>query len=266
METKTTEASGNWRKGEFVRWQDLFAPVEGFLVWLALASLSLAAAMAVNTRMVQSNASALHFVSMTGKDFTGKQIMLASMYLVVLFFLWRIARRVTESALVARYRSFGWTVFLPALFGGVLLALATTFATEELARHAVVTFHVTPAERQLMPQSYPNLPVALLSMALVAPFVEEFYFRGILLSWLSRNMFAPLAALISAAIFALLHFRFVLHPGADGWVYTGAIGIVGLVNAILALQSRSLWGPFAVHAGYNATLVSAVFWLPRFFG
>jgi membrane protease YdiL (CAAX protease family) len=41
-------------------------------------------------------------------------------------------------------------------------------------------------------------------------------------------------------------------------VYTGAIAVVGLVNAVLALRTRSLWGPFAVHAGYNATIIAMV--------
>ena len=265
METKNTQESGSWRKSEFVRWQDLFAPVEAFIVWLGLVSLSLAVVMAVNTRMGRSNSSVLNFLTTARKDFNSEQILLASVYLVVLFFLWRIMRRVSNEALVARYRSIGWSAFLLALLGGILLASGTIFMIEELSRRAVVEFHSSPAERSLLPPSPANLPIALLTIALIAPFVEELYFRGILLSWLKRKMFTPLAALLSAALFAGLHFRFVSHPGADGWLFTTTIGLVGLVNAVLALRTRSLWGPFAVHAGYNATLVSSVFWLPLLF-
>lgn len=264
-EAENTRESGSWRKGEFVRWQDLFAPVEGFLVWFGLVSLTLAAAMAINAQTGHSNTGTLHFYTAAQKDFDSRQILLVSVYLVVLFFLWRVTQRVSKEALVAYYRSIHWPTFLAALLGGVLLAVATMFAIEELARRAVVTFHSSAAERSMLPPSPASIPFALLLIALAAPFVEELYFRGVLLSWLRRKMFAPLAAILSAVIFAALHFRFINHPGADGWIYTGAIAFVGLINAILALRTRSLWGPFAVHAGYNATLVSSTVWLPLLF-
>ncbi|HTT98075.1 MAG TPA: CPBP family intramembrane glutamic endopeptidase [Rhizomicrobium sp.] len=263
-DVESTQESGSWRKGEFVRWQDLFVPLEAILVWIGLAGIAIAAAMSMNRHTGHSNSVLLYFLSNPGKDFVGKQIMLISMDLVVLFFVWRVARRVCDGAMVARYRSVEWTAILFALLGGVILAVATMVVNVQLMRHSIVTFHETPGERSMLPQSPANLPLGLLSIALVAPFVEEFYFRGILLSWLKRKMFVPLAAVISAVLFALVHFRFVSHPGADGWVYTGMIATVGLVNATLALRFRSLWEPFAVHAAHNATLVSTAALLPLF--
>jgi len=171
------------------------------------------------------------------------------------------SREAIYQACLKRFRPIMMTT-MAALLGGVLLAVATMFAIEELARRAVVTFHSSAAERSMLPPSPASIPFALLPIALAAPFVEELYFRGVLLSWLRRKMFAPLAAILSAVIFAALHFRFINHPGADGWIYTGAIAFVGLINAILALRTRSLWAPFAVHAGYNATLISSAVWLP----
>ena len=79
-----------------------------------------------------------------------------------------------------------------------------------------------------------------------------------LVSGLRRKIGAPLAVFASAAIFALLHFRFLSHGGVEGWVYTATIAAVGLVTATLALRTGSLWGPFAVHAGYNAAIISFV--------
>jgi membrane protease YdiL (CAAX protease family) len=259
---ESTQESGSWRKGEFVRWQDLFVPLEGILVWLGLAVLGILVAMSAYTHAGHSSSDFQRLLSASAKGFVGKQVLIGTLDIVVLYFVWRVARRVADSAMVARYKSIGWPMLLTALFGGAVLAVATLYVTEELARHAIVTFHSTPAEKAAFPKSPAEIPLGLFVIALIAPFVEEFYFRGLLLSWLNRKMFAPLAVLISAALFALLHFRFVSHPGAEGWVATAMIGTVGLVNATLALRSRSLWGPFAVHAGYNATLVSLSALLP----
>jgi membrane protease YdiL (CAAX protease family) len=79
-------------------------------------------------------------------------------------------------------------------------------------------------------------------------------------------MIAPLAFALSAAIFAFVHFRFVSAPGAEGWIHTGSIAALGLVNATLALVTRSLWGPFAVHAGYNAVIISTAALGPSLLG
>ncbi|MEJ0041922.1 MAG: CPBP family intramembrane glutamic endopeptidase [Rhizomicrobium sp.] len=75
-----------------------------------------------------------------------------------------------------------------------------------------------------------------------------------MLSWLCRKIYVVPAVFASAAIFALLHFRFLSQPGIEGWMLTGLIGMVGIVNATLAIRTRSLWPPFAFHAAYNGTL------------
>jgi membrane protease YdiL (CAAX protease family) len=256
-ESEDARAAGTWRKGEFVRWQDLLVPIEAVLVWFGLFTLAFAIATAINNRLGHPKADIVRFATNLSKDFDATQIATASLEIVVLFFTWRIARRVAGPSLVARYAPIGRDAFLVAFLGGVVLAALAIFAIGELATHSLVKFHISASERAMFPQSPARLPLSLLCVAVIAPLAEEFYFRGLLLSWLRRKMAAPLAALLSAAIFAFVHFRFVSHPGADGWVYTGTIALVGLVNAVLALRTRSLWGPFAVHAGYNATLISA---------
>ncbi|HVV64278.1 MAG TPA: CPBP family intramembrane glutamic endopeptidase [Rhizomicrobium sp.] len=249
-------ASGGWRTGEFVRWQDLFLPVPAFLVWLGLLALAAALAMALGERFGIPGRKIANLIGAANKDFVSSQFAAASLELTILFFSWRVAKRVAGPSLVARYRPIGWNAFLIALAGGCALALVLFGVNWEIATRAIVKFHVSAGERLSLPQSAGQLPLGLLCVSLIAPFCEELYFRGVVLSWLRSKMVAPLAAPASAALFALAHLRFVTHPDLDGWVYTGAIAIVGLVNAVLALRSHSLWGPFAVHAGYNATIVA----------
>lgn len=256
-----TATSGTWREGQFVRWQDVFLPVQALLTWFGLLVLSVVW-VAAGTQQSQVN----KFAHSLTTDPTVIQIVAASFEIVLLFYAWRVARRVADESFVARYRPIGWSAFLLALAGGMTLALLLFWANSQLQSHAIVEFHVTRADRALTPKTAADLPLGLLCLALIAPLAEEMYFRGVLLSWLRRKMFAPLAILASAAIFALVHLRFVSHPSADGWVYTAAIAVVGVVTATLATTTRSLWGPYAVHAGYNATLLCIPVFYPLLFG
>ncbi|HWA89355.1 MAG TPA: CPBP family intramembrane glutamic endopeptidase [Rhizomicrobium sp.] len=256
------DVSGTWRKGEFVRWQDLFSIVQAALTWFGASMLVLSIVFALHDKFGISKTDITHFVSNLPRNAAASQIATASFEIVLLFYAWRVASRVADASMVARYRAIARGAFLPALLGGAALALASIFLNAQLAAHSLVQFHVTEAERLLVPQSAANLPIALVCVALIAPFAEELYFRGVVLSWLRRKMAAPLAVPASAAVFALLHFRFLTHMGPDGWVYTGTIAVVGVATATVALTTRSLWSSFAIHAGYNATLIGTAILAP----
>ncbi|MGY3264407.1 CPBP family glutamic-type intramembrane protease [Lysobacter sp. HA35] len=99
-------------------------------------------------------------------------------------------------------------------------------------------------------QAY-GLPLTLLVMAVLAPIVEEFVFRGMLLGGLSRHISFGWANTVQAAAFALGHgdpprflFYFVLGL-ASGWLVkrTGSIGpsiaLHALNNALAALLITS---------------------------
>jgi membrane protease YdiL (CAAX protease family) len=259
-------ASGTWREGRDVRWQDVFLPVQAMLTWLGLLLLAMTIALAAKDVLGTSKGEIARLYSDLTTNGTATQLFTASFDIVGIFYVWRVARRVAKDALVARFGAIRWGVFLMALAGGVCLALLTMYMTSQLAAHSLVQFHTTKAERELVPHSPSGLPLGLLCGALIAPFAEEFYFRGVLLSWLSRKMAAPLAIAASAAVFALLHMRLVTHPGLEGWVITATIALVGTVAATLATLTRSLWGPFAIHSGYNATLFGVAALYPILFG
>jgi hypothetical protein len=93
--------------------------------------------------------------------------------------------------------------------------------------------------------------VALLFvMAVVmAPFLEEVLFRGILLPALRRRMRFPPAALLVTVLFAGLH---AVQTG--GYLPAlAAIGVTGYVLAWLREASGSLWPPVLLHMGFNFT-------------
>lgn len=105
------------------------------------------------------------------------------------------------------------------------------------------------------------VPVAIAVMVIFAPAAEELVFRGAIFGGLSRlgllisrrpgNEGVPravrrtsfvLAALLSSALFALLHLSPVILP---------AVFIMGIVLCVLYEKTGSLLSPFAAHAVFN---------------
>jgi uncharacterized protein len=81
--------------------------------------------------------------------------------------------------------------------------------------------------------------LSFLSFVVVAPIVEEFFFRGLLLTRWSLKWGTTRGILASAAVFALL------HPDIIGKFF------FGYVMSVLYLQTRSLYIPMSVHIANN---------------
>ena len=83
----------------------------------------------------------------------------------------------------------------------------------------------------------------IIAICLVAPFLEEMLFRGIILRGL-LGKYSPLnAILLSSALFGLIHMNIYQIPGAF---------IFGCFLGWLFYASRSLWPCIFAHAFYNA--------------
>jgi uncharacterized protein len=84
-----------------------------------------------------------------------------------------------------------------------------------------------------------------------APLVEETFFRGAVLTWLSQKMPVIAALFLSSAIFSLLHLKMIGTPGAEGWLLTVFAFALGFANGALAIGTRSLWPGIVAYAGMN---------------
>ena len=120
--------------------------------------------------------------------------------------------------------------------------------------HAV-TFHSNPAEQLLVPSQWLQLPLAMLSLAILAPLTEEIYFRGLLLSWIDNKLCRIAAVVLSGAAFGLFHFRFNSHAGIEGWFLTAMLALFGMMNALWVVRTRSLWPGIVAHGFYNGMLI-----------
>jgi hypothetical protein len=97
------------------------------------------------------------------------------------------------------------------------------------------------------------LPALLFAAANGA--MEELVYRGALLGWSARVMGVAPAVVGQAIVFGLA------HSGADvvgnGLVLSLALGVGGLVAGIIAVRTRSLLLPIAIHVGLDIPIYSA---------
>lgn len=134
-----------------------------------------------------------------------------------------------------------WLAFTPVLFGLALLSASL------LAAH-----DGTPAETdlalQLLQQARgaPGLLAGLLVLIIVvAPVVEELFFRGLLHGVLRRHFSLPLAALAGGLLFSLAH--------GSVWKLT-PITALGIFLCHLRERSGSLIPPIAAHMANNGVV------------
>lgn len=99
-----------------------------------------------------------------------------------------------------------------------------------------------------------QLWLMVLVVAVLAPFVEEVLFRGVLLTGLARQISFGSANLIQAALFATLHLSSSLFP---------FFLVMGIVSGLMVRRSGGLLASILLHALNNATAVAALWWLGR---
>ena len=120
--------------------------------------------------------------------------------------------------------------------------------------------HFLPIPKSLPMDKFFNDATSAYLMAffgiLVAPVLEELFFRGMLYPTLRRGLGLALAVLLTAAAFAAIH-------GAQlgyAWAPILSIFVVGLVLTIIRERTDSVAASVLTHSGYNFTLF-ALLWI-----
>jgi membrane protease YdiL (CAAX protease family) len=94
-----------------------------------------------------------------------------------------------------------------------------------------------------------TLLVLLVQAVVVAPVVEEFLYRGVLLAALVRGAGAIAGLVVSSVLFALVH-----APAEPQAVVP--LFFLGMALAYAAYRTRSLVAPVLAHALFNALMIS----------
>jgi len=139
----------------------------------------------------------------------------------------------------ARYLGLGLLLFVPAMW---LNALYEGF----LSRYDM---KVQPELERILADA-PSPGLFIIAAVIIAPVVEEIFFRGFLFAGLKKRFSWPTAMFISSGLFALLHLRLLAVP---------PIFILGLVFAYLYQRSGSIWPAIIIHALVNSLAVIWIF-------
>jgi len=99
-----------------------------------------------------------------------------------------------------------------------------------------------------------EMVLAFLLVGVVAPFVEEVTFRGIVFPSLQSSWGTWPAMLVSGAIFGIVH----LQPAI-----AVPLAVLGMVLAVVFLRTRSLWTAIVAHCAYNTVSLALAFVLLR---
>jgi membrane protease YdiL (CAAX protease family) len=153
----------------------------------------------------------------------------------------------------------GCGLAIPAWIGTVLVAEIVSRLLELLGR-APQPGVVDEAIARLDPT------ILLLAIVVVAPVAEELFFRGVVFNAWLREYGSRRAVLGSAALFA------AIHADPSSWdTLIGSLARVlpifglGIGLAVLYQRTRSLLGPMAMHATFNAISLTLAL-LARLYG
>jgi membrane protease YdiL (CAAX protease family) len=138
---------------------------------------------------------------------------------------------------------------------GVVLGVATQYGAAllyvPLVRWtSVTTQQLEKPARELTDRAHGGGVLLLfIVVAVVAPIVEEIFFRGLILRSLQRRMSTGWAIVVSAALFGAAHLQPLQFP---------ALFVFGLVAAILATRTGRLGPGIWAHVAFNAVAVAAL--------
>ncbi|MDD5614528.1 MAG: type II CAAX endopeptidase family protein, partial [Candidatus Omnitrophica bacterium] len=93
------------------------------------------------------------------------------------------------------------------------------------------------------------LAAVSLFVAVIGPFVEELFFRGLLYGSLKKSIGVFQAALVSSLVFSMLHMNLI-----------GLLPILSLAILLVYLYEKtgSFWVPFFVHVLHNSFILAVV--------
>ncbi len=138
-----------------------------------------------------------------------------------------------------------WGIFLRIVSVAVVMVQALVGAWSEVTNNPLLLAD--------SPLSTIQQGIIVLSAVFLVPVAEELFYRGILYRALGRHFGLAGAAVISTALWTLLHGSAMLFP---------AIFALGILLVLLYEATESIWPPIAAHVGFNLTSFLLIWLLP----
>jgi membrane protease YdiL (CAAX protease family) len=239
-----------------VRWYHLILPQ---VAALGLPTLLLAAAMTA-AALYNPAFRDVARISAPLRGFLGLSLLLDFSNLILLGATVWILTRINDPALPARFRPLSRQDVLVGIgtgLGAVVVSAAVEFLSDRYLHTNLGQEGVATA---ILPHSPDQLLLGLFTVALLGPLTEEAYFRGLVLGWLQRHCGLAWSVALSALLFGILHLKWLTPGGPSGMVGTGELVAMGVLLALVAARTGSLWASFITHATNNlcAALVAVL--------
>ncbi|MBN9546457.1 MAG: CPBP family intramembrane metalloprotease [Alphaproteobacteria bacterium] len=239
-----------------LRWYDLITPQA---LGLGVPALLLAGSMSVwaATGLFENT---LGQVQVWLIRFTGLNLFLDFSNLLILGMALWIMSRVTDPMLPARFVSLSRKSALIGVGAG-LGAVVVSSVIEYLSdRYLHTNLAQDSSTTMVLPHSIDQLALGVFTVAVMAPLTEEVYFRGIVLGWMRRHWGMAWAIGLSSLVFGAMHLKWLMPGGTSGMVSTVELVAMGVLLALVAVRTGSLWTSVITHAVNNlCAALAAVF-------
>jgi len=171
----------------------------------------------------------------------------------------RMTRRSFPGSVAAgALKPLGWSAATPrtlaanVLLGSLIAAGVEFLLIRSFPPHSGQSFG--PVVQAAATPGLSRLGWALVALALAPP-IEEFLFRGILLSGFTTTWGLTAAILLSSALFILFH----VPDTRTYWPALAGISLLTAATVAVRLSTKALLPAIALHFGYNLFLVVLVY-------
>ncbi len=106
-----------------------------------------------------------------------------------------------------------------------------------------------------------SLVFALVSVLILAPFIEEFLFRGLLQTYFKKRVGSRAAILLSALFFSFFHFS--PSQGLGNISLITSLFLLGGYLGFLYERQGSLWAPIGLHMTFNTVSALRILFFPE---
>lgn len=156
--------------------------------------------------------------------------------------------------------------FTTAVVAWIIAFPLVVFVNQGLDWIITNVLHIQQLPEQLAVQflkmtfGYPLLLVlAVLSIIVLAPLVEEILFRGFLQSFIRQHLGNKQAIFITSVLFAFFHYS--PEQGIANLTIVGSLFVFSLFLGFVYEKRGSLWSPIALHSLFNAVNVANLYFL-----
>jgi membrane protease YdiL (CAAX protease family) len=160
------------------------------------------------------------------------------------WFAWRGLRKagVRPFRMLTRHDGRAILIGVAALFL-VRIATGIVLVLTDQTKHVQAGFEHFDVTSKTQAVTAAGAGLAVLSLVVIAPIVEELVFRGLLFGALARRLGVLASAVVTALLFGAVHGDLILFP---------TLVAMGFVTALAYAGTGNLWVAIALHAMNNA--------------